>query len=387
VDFPSLYTKGKDIPMSSFDVTVRRVIVEPHPNADRLELGQVDDYKVVIPKGEYKTGDLAVYIPEQAIVPEYLIQQMGLEGKLAGSEKNRVKAIRLRGELSQGLLYRPSWVESWEDTMQRYDPNGNSMDWAIDDDQVIHFLGSDAWVEGKNLADELGITKWEPPVPANMAGNVKPADGGFFRTFTDIENIKKHPRVIQEGEQVAITEKLHGTCFIAGIVNGKRVVSSKGIASRHLTLEENPDNLYWRAAYQADVFTKLENYLEGTNQSILVFGEVIGIQDLKYGLQPGQIDVYFFDVYTEEGWADADDFFDFCKSNNFRCVPILYVGDFDKEILKIVTTGNSLIANHVREGAVVRLMKEREDKSMGRVIVKSINPDYLTRKGEVTEWE
>ena len=56
-------------------------------------------------KGVYKTGDLGVYIPEQAVLPEWVISRLGLEGRLAGKAQNRVKAIKLRGVLSQGLIY------------------------------------------------------------------------------------------------------------------------------------------------------------------------------------------------------------------------------------------------------------------------------------------
>lgn len=93
--------------MSSFKVTVERLEIHPHPNADALELAQVGLYRAVVPKGVYKSGEYAVYIPEQAILPPALIMELGLEGRLAGREKNRVKAIRLRGELSQGIICRP----------------------------------------------------------------------------------------------------------------------------------------------------------------------------------------------------------------------------------------------------------------------------------------
>jgi RNA ligase (TIGR02306 family) len=81
--------------LSNFVVKALRVIVMPHPNADRLELGTVDDDHVVIAKGEYRIGDLAVYIPEQAVVPASIIAALGQEGKLHGAEHNRVRAMKL----------------------------------------------------------------------------------------------------------------------------------------------------------------------------------------------------------------------------------------------------------------------------------------------------
>lgn len=337
--------------MSTFAVKVRRVIVLPHPHADRLDLGTVDDFHVVIAKDQFHTGDLAVYIPEQAIVPAELITAMGLDGKLAGADHNRVKAIKLRGELSQGLLYRP-------------DP------WPA------------AWVEGTEVADALGITKWEPPIPIEMAGDVVRAPyGTIFRTYTEIENIKAFPNVLVEGEEVSMSEKLHGSCLVAGLLNGERVIASKGIASHNLTLKESATNVYWRAAMQEQLFEKLAAYLAATNQTqVMLFGEVLGVQDLKYGFSFGTVGLRTFDLFTEQGFVDVDAFAEFCATYDVPAVPVLYRGPFSKAVMQHHTNGRSTIASHLREGVVIRPIHEREDAEAGRVILKSVSGDYLTRQ-------
>src|SRR5689334_3340088 len=157
--------------MSSFDVKVRRIVVTPHNNADALEIGTIDGYQFVVAKGQWQTGDLGVYIPEQAVVPDNLIAEMGLEGRLAGKDKNRVKAIKLRGVLSQGLFYKPA--------------DGLPAD----------------WIEGQEVGSALGICKYEPPIPAEFASEVEAAPGGIFSSYTDIENIKKWPDIFIPGEQ------------------------------------------------------------------------------------------------------------------------------------------------------------------------------------------
>ena len=93
--------------MSSFAVTVEKARILPHPNADALELAQIGEYRAVVRKGEFPDGELVVYIQEQAIVPDNLLAELGLSGRLAGKDGNRVKAVRLRGELSQGIVCRP----------------------------------------------------------------------------------------------------------------------------------------------------------------------------------------------------------------------------------------------------------------------------------------
>jgi len=169
----------------------------------------------IVKKGDFKTGDLAAYIPEASIVPDDLLEEMGLTGKLAGSKHNRVKAIRLRGVLSQGICY-PAALN---------------------------------WTQGQDVAEELGIVKYEPPIPVHiMQGQVYNA-GVELATKYDIENIKRYPDVLVEGEEVVVTEKTHGT-FMCLIVVPERMaddrhyqdrfaVCSKGLGSQGLMFRHN----------------------------------------------------------------------------------------------------------------------------------------------------
>lgn len=97
--------------MAEFEAKVYRLKIEPHPNADMIELAIVGDYRSIVRKGDFKTGDLGVYIPTGSVVPEWLLKKLGLwddekgKGRLAGKDGNRVKEIRLRGILSEGLIY------------------------------------------------------------------------------------------------------------------------------------------------------------------------------------------------------------------------------------------------------------------------------------------
>jgi hypothetical protein len=99
--------------MATFETKVVRLVIEPHKDADTLEIALIGGYRAVVPKGQFKTGDLAAYIQEASIVPDEIIEEMGLTGRLAGSKHNRVKALRLRGIFSQGLVYpaRSHWNE------------------------------------------------------------------------------------------------------------------------------------------------------------------------------------------------------------------------------------------------------------------------------------
>src|SRR5260221_603855 len=96
--------------MSIFSVSVERIAsVWEHANADRLELARLASmsYQFVIAKGSYQVCDLVVYFPIDSLLPASIISALELTGKLAGSEKNRVKTIRLRGVISQGVVASP----------------------------------------------------------------------------------------------------------------------------------------------------------------------------------------------------------------------------------------------------------------------------------------
>jgi len=112
--------------------------------------------------------------------------ELGLEGKLAGSKHNRVKAVRLRGALSQGLVY------------------------PVRDGCI---RGREVGV-GDDVTDLLEVVKYEPPIPIAMQGEVRPTFGAT--PHYDIENIKKYPDEFQDGEPVVVTEKLHGSWCCLG---------------------------------------------------------------------------------------------------------------------------------------------------------------------------
>ncbi|HPY41908.1 MAG TPA: RNA ligase (ATP), partial [Thiolinea sp.] len=237
--------------MSSFAVPIKRIrAIEPHPNADAIELALIDGYRSIIKKGEFRQGDLIAYLPEAAILPEWLLKQLQFwdsekgRGKLNGKQGNRVNAIRLRGELSQGLCY-PLLTDS----------SGNHLlvTEEVPDGVVVQ--------ESDNVVDELGIIKYEPPIPVSMAGELFSVDQRLTLSF-DVENWKSYPDILQEGEEVIFTEKLHGTCTVLAILPyqeaqaeafGERkniLVFSKGLGAKGLVLknnEQNRNNLYVRA--------------------------------------------------------------------------------------------------------------------------------------------
>ncbi|MFD7441106.1 RNA ligase (ATP) [Streptomyces sp. NPDC059909] len=355
--------------MSTLRVTAELLTIHEHPNADALELAQVGLYRAVVAKGAYLSGDIAVYIPEQAVLPTGLIEELGLTGRLAGKASDRVKAVRLRGELSQGIVCRPK---------------------ALADTDL-----KQAVADGTDFAELLGITKWSPPIPPTMSGDVESAPD--LLPWVDIENLQRYPDIFETGEPVVLTEKLHGTaCLVTYVAENEQVlVSSKGFGAKGLALKEDPRNLYWRAVRGhgvAEAAARLAAKLGASRVGI--FGEVYGagVQDLSYGANARSTELGFavFDVSAEiDGqvrWLDAVELLD----GELPLVPRLYEGPYVLETVLEFASGRETVSGrdlHLREGVVIRAATERYSPVVGgRAIAKSVSPAYLTRKGG-TEYE
>ncbi|MEU3451380.1 RNA ligase (ATP) [Streptomyces thermolilacinus] len=358
--------------MSTLRVTAELLTVHEHPDADALELAQVGLYRAVVAKGAYRTGDAAVYIPEQAVLPPSLVEELGLTGRLAGSAANRVKAVRLRGELSQGLVCRPRALAGVDLVAAARDRT--------------------------DFAELLGITKWVPPVPTSMSGDVESAPD--LLPWGDVENIQRYPDLFAPGEPVVLTEKVHGTaCLMTYHAEGDRVqVSSKGFGAKGLALREDPRNVYWRAVRGHGVpeaAARLARRFGATR--VGVFGEVYGagVQDLAYGAdaRADRLGYAVFDVSVEVAGQvrrlDAAELHG-VLDGELPLVPVLFIGPYDIATVMGLASGRETVSGrglHLREGVVIRPATERHSPVVGgRAMAKAVSPAYLTRKGG-TEYE
>lgn len=376
--------------MSTFVVPVKRIrAIDAHPNADAIELAVIDGYRSIVRKGQFSAGDLIAYIPEASVVPEWLLKRLGLWdeekgcGRLSGKDGNRVKAVRLRGELSQGICYP---VKTGTDGGAYLEADGQYV----------------AVTEGQCVAEILGITKYEPPIPVSMQGEVFNAGQRVTVDF-DVENFKSFPDVIKEGEDVIFTEKLHGSFTGVAILPfadahpeafGERkniLIFSKGLGAKGLCFKNNDanaKNLYVRSTRQLianiDTLQRQEGY-EGVLSPCFILGETYGrgVQDLAYGEEIGfRVFACVFGyrgTQSYQNWAFVEG--SLKDALGYETVPVLYRGPFSLEIMNQYTRGEtSLGAGHIREGIVITPSSERYHPNIGRVCLKSISPDYLTRK-------
>ncbi|KKN98889.1 hypothetical protein LCGC14_0141300 [marine sediment metagenome] len=308
------------------------VRLEPHPNADKLSLVRVGDYQCAVRTTDWSDGDLAVFIPPDSVVPD--TKEFEFLGK-----HRRIKARKLRGEWSVGLL-------------------------------IPAPVGADL---GQDCMEMLGIVHYEPQVHGHFStggDNVTPPEG-FFPKY-DVLNFRKYSDLFGDGEEVVVTEKIHGANARFVCVNDTMYCGSRSNWKRM-----DPNNLWWKVLERHPA---LEAWLRH-NYGWGIYGEAFGqVQNLKYGAVPDN-DIFFatFDILDGNRWMDFDE----ARSVGapLPWVPLVYRGPFDKDKILAMAEGDSLWpgANHHLEGVVVKPVKERTDRRLGRVQLKIVGNKYLSK--------
>ncbi len=321
--------------------------VEAIKGADAIEKATILGWQLVIRKGEFKIGDLCVYCEIDSVLPHKP------EFEFIHARTNRIKTVRLRGQISQGICFPLSIL-----------PEGCEIK------------------EDNDVTEILGVTKWEPPIPANLAGEMK----GNFPSFipkTDETRIQ----VLQE-----VLDKYKGlTCYIAEKLDGSSATfymkdGEFGICSRNLELLPKDENSMWKFADE----NKLEEKLKALNRNICLQGEIIGegIQKNKYKLR-GQT-VYFFNAFDIDKYEylSLNELKNITNELKINLVPVLeenYVLDNSIENLIQRSKMRSILhKDTIAEGIVIRPVQETTDRYVlkGRLSFKVINPDFLIKYDE-----
>lgn len=301
--------------------------IKPIPGADLIELAYVGGWSSVVSKNEnYKKGDVVVYCEIDSFLPireEFEFLRKSSFKKMLDREGFLLKTKVLRGQISQGLIL------------------------------PISILGSDFPIEiGMDVTNELGIIKWEPPIPAELSGKVK----GRFPSFlikTDEERIQNLDinLINNSGKKFYATEKLDGSSSTFFSKGGEF-----GVCSRNLELLETSENTFWKVARNLNLEEKMREL--GTDISLQ--GELIGegIQGNPYNIS-GQT-VRFFNAFLIESgsYLDLDKFVKLISDMGLETVPILdrdfKIGDSIADLLEIADSKSILNSGVNREGIVVR---------------------------------
>lgn len=413
-------------PLAHIEKIVQTYSIE---GADKVEMAQVLDYHVLVQKGQFKAGDLAVYIEVDSILPDGLPQEdvakynekkielkttkdkeqkAKIEAEISEivkantipefeflrPKKFTIKAMKNNklGIVSMGILFP---LNEMLNVISKLDPQAPTFTPSIGLD-ITSKLKIEKVVEDE---EEAGLVEKPTKFDSFMmrfklyrklkkyikANTIKGTWQPFFPSVSDEENIQKiYTKMYNtygEKDGWVITEKLEGQNISCVLYTTKRFgfLNKKnfGICSRTRFLKTDDGSDFWKTAKKLNV----EDKMRKIGKNLLLRGEHCGgkIQGNIYGLPSN--DIYLFEVcdIDKQRFYTWDEFKFFCAKYDFKHAPLI---DENASLLPTVqemldySNANSVLAPVLREGIVWR---RKEDT---RISFKIRSPDYLIKHGK-----
>lgn len=332
--------------------------ISPIPGADSIDVATVLGWHVVVKKGEFQADSTCIYFEVDSLLPatphfEFLAKQGTKKMVLDNMEYvgYRLKTIRLRGQISQGLCL------------------------------PLESLGLSANLEiGTDVSSVLGVVKYEAPIPASLAGVMK-GDFPSFIPKSDEPRIQSFPGKLSQYANTPFynTEKVDGTSVTFYLEDGEL-----NVCSRNLNLKETEGNSYWRLAREL----RMSEKLRALGGGIALQGELVGEGINKNRLRIKGQKVLFFTGYNiaKGEYLPFNEFIEVCKAIDVETVPVLDTsfrlpGTVD-ELVAYATRRSVITPDVMAEGVVFRPLEELRDTDMGRLSFKALNPEYLLKYEE-----
>jgi len=333
--------------------------IKPHPNADKLDIAVIDGWQLVTAKDNgFKAGEVVVYFEIDSWIPTEIAPFLskGKEPREYNNVKGeRLRSIKLRGELSQGLIMPIT---------------------------ILAGLLEDTDHVGDDVSERLNIQKWERPMNPQLAGQAK----GYFPEFirkTDQERIQNHFKTMRAehvDDTYEITLKLDGSSMTVFVKDGVYGVCSRNLELKMVDdegLPINQENAFIKKAAELGLESKLLAY----GKNIAIQGELwgAGINGNWEGINHHEYSVFdIFDI-DSQSYLSAHDRKRICDDLNLQHVPIVGYGD-----LYTLNTVQDFLAfaerpsinNKVAEGVVFKSVTN-PDYSF-----KAVSNSYLLNGGE-----
>lgn len=390
--------------MSEFGVFIEEIeSVKTHPNADRLDLATLKDkfFQFVTGKDLYRQKELVLYFPVDSLIPEKYHALLGVEGKLSGSKKERVKTVRLRGEYSQGLVAPISILDSvdWHDFAQS---NGFG---SVADALDLNAFAQACVALKVDLSSLFGVVKYEPPVSisggVNLSGRNMNLPEGISKY--DIESAQRYKKVIDElienKTTIRVTEKLEGThATFKKVAHEDKFNICSRTRSWERMYSENGDPLKNTYLDMFDQNEKIKSLLLKIEEDYqpkeycALRGEIVGesIQKNIYHIRGTRF--YLFDILVDRQYLSEKELDKY--SEMIDRVPILFTGTLQeflnqsgKENVVQAANGKTVLdcpknGQQLREGIVIKPFEEEmRNEHLGRVILKVRDLEYLEKSG------
>lgn len=343
---------------------------QKHPNADLLSTTMVDGYSVVLKTSDWDGVDKGIWFPPDSLLdttlPEFnfLLSEANTEGKY------RVKAKKLRGVLSFGLMI------------------------PAPENAVI----------GEDYAEKFKVERYEPEVVIGGPSGEFEKGPNIYKSKYDIDAGRARSKMVfVDGEEVVCTEKIEGENYSAVFSEGRMWVASRNGFKKeynskpNITLEsliekvgeEKAKEVMKAIESKPQIKSKWWELLDNVPQirafceaypNHLLYGELYGgKKGFKYDTN-GKLKFVAFDIQYGQTWLDYDDMVALLQKFNVPICPVLYRGPFNFDKICELAEGKTVLGGgNVREGTVVRTIKERNHPKYGRSCLKWVGAGYLEK--------
>jgi RNA ligase (TIGR02306 family) len=334
------------------------------PNSDFLELAHVDGWQCVVKKGIFSVGQLAVYFEIDSflpIKPEYeFLRKSCFKSNVDLGDGFRIKTIKLRGELSQGLLLPISDIFELNKIKDIY-----------------------SFSDGEDVTDLLMVKKWEIPLSPQLAGVAKGNFPSFIKkTYQErIQNVFKSLKYkLPEDSLFESSLKLDGSSMTMYYHDGYF-----GVCSRNLDLSETEGNVFWRVANKSGVKSILDIWHNTNNLSYAIQGELMGpglpsIRGNREGFSDHKFFIYDIWCINSQSYVNRDVFNNMSsilkKECDLEVVPILdTIAPLTKSLEELLDYAKRPSINHkIAEGVVLRSIDNPN------ISFKIINNEFLLQE-------
>jgi RNA ligase (TIGR02306 family) len=329
------------------EATIQKILdTRPAENSDNLDVVKVLGWQIVTKRNEFSVGDLICFVEIDSLLPDSNPAFEFLRNK-----KFRIKTVKLRGNLSQGIVFPMSILPETDNVL---------------------------FLEDTDVSEILGIIHYEKPIPASLRGQIK---GNFpaYVSRTDEPRIQSYPGVIEEfrGVECYSTVKCDGTS--SSFINKDGDI---WICSRNWGYKETNELLYWQIAKKFNI----EDVLKDAG-NIAIQGEICGPSIQKNRMQLTSHEIFIFDVWDidKQEYFDFPELRDFCTRYEIPMVPLADIFIFNHTIEQLLEMAKGVYqgTQNRREGIVIRPTINRFSEALKRRLsVKILNNDYLLKDEE-----
>lgn len=402
-------------------ITAGMLRAHPDPETTNLELIDVENYQVVVHKGQFKPGDLSVYIQPDTIVPQtepfkFIWEKYVTIDGTVPANRRRITVRKFRKEWSEGMLLPAS--EFFSTDASGIVAGSRTLS---ETSALFH-----TYIKpGDDVSDILGLEHYDPDVHASNAptaggvsvkgpkrkgkyprsilgwikfiwraltgsGKLKVEDVPFHVPTYDVDALKNYKSAfdnlywlhddagvtLRDPVCVVVTEKVHGSNARFLYLDGEMYAGSRNL------WKAKDSNCVWRKALKQNPW--IEDWCK-EHEGFALYGEVTPTQGgFSYGCKDGEVKFFWFDIYTPgKEWVDYDDYgtYGINESIGKYMVPLLYYGPYNFEKISKLVDGTSIAAGgkHIREGVVIRTAREVSQRGLGRTQLKIVSNTFLEK--------